>query len=90
MLECEVWYIGGRMPILEEEIETYEDRKEELLGRHEGKFVLVHGGNIVDVFDSKMDAIKDGYERFGNQPFLVKQIVKVETAENFTSNHLGL
>jgi hypothetical protein len=30
-----------------------------------------------------MDAIADGYRRFGNVPFLVKQVVEVETPINF-------
>lgn len=74
------------MPALAEELETYQENKEELLGQHEGKFALVHDGEVVKVFDSKEDAISSGYERFGNTPFLVKRIVKVEPSENFTSN----
>ena len=33
-----------------------------------------------------MDAINQGYEKFGLVPFLVKQVVPVETSLDFTSN----
>jgi len=75
--------------ILKKELETYIKRKGELLGESKGKFVLIRENNIVDVFNTKTDAIRQGYERFGNVPFLVRQIVEIETPQNFTSNLLG-
>lgn len=45
---------------------------------------------MVGIYDSKMDAIAQGYQKFGNVPFLVKQILKVETPQNFISNLLGV
>lgn len=62
---------------LEKELETYRSKLAELL-QHEGKFVLIHGEDIVDYFSSYEDAIKDGYRRFSLTPFLVKQIQAVE------------
>jgi len=78
------------LELLGPELETYERHRDELLGKSEGKFALIHGNQIVSIFDSKKDAIEQGYERFGNIPFLVKQIVKVETPQNFVSNLLGI
>ncbi len=75
---------------LSEEQETYEAQKDELLARAAGKFALIKGSDDVDVLDSAEDAIRHGYERFGNGPFLVKQIVEVETPQNFTTNLLGV
>jgi len=37
-----------------------------------------------------MDAITERYRRFGNVPFLVKQIVSVEAPLNFMSTLLGI
>ena len=71
--------------ILDEELKTYETHREELLGRAKGKFVLVKDDRIVDVFESLQDALKRGYEEYGNEPFLVKQVVEVEVPANFTS-----
>ena len=72
--------------MLEDELATYERHRAELLGSAQGKFVLIHDGEIGGVYDSKMDAINQGYEKFGVVPFLVKQIVPVEAPLNFTSN----
>ncbi len=65
--------------VLEREINTYRDRLAQLLPQ-EGKFVLIHGKDVVDVFASYEDALKRGYEQFGLEPFLVKQIQRVEQA----------
>jgi hypothetical protein len=76
--------------ILGTEIQTYEQQRENLLGTSEGKFVLIYGIHVVGIFDSKMDAIAAGYQQFGNVPFLVKQIEKIETRQNFVSNLLAV
>ena len=76
--------------ILDAEIKTYEQQRDNLLGTSEGKFVLIRGGQVAGIFDSKMDAIAAGYQQFGNVPFLVKQIVKIETPKNFVSHLLAV
>lgn len=76
--------------LLDTELKTYEHNREHLLGTSEGKFALIHGNRVVGIYDSKMDAITAGYQQFGNVPFLVKQLLKVETPQNFTSNLLGV
>ena len=75
--------------MLEKELDTYEKNKETLVGSSEGKFVLIRGDKVGGVYDSKPDAINEGYRQFGNVPFLVKQILKVENRHNFVSNLLG-
>jgi hypothetical protein len=74
--------------MLQTELKTYEQHRDQLLGTAEGKFVLIQNDQILGVYDSKMDAIAQGYQQCGNVPFLVKQIVKVEMPQNFTSNLL--
>jgi len=78
------------MAKLDAELKTYEDHRDELLGTAEGKFILIHGAEVVGVFDAESDAIREGYERFGNVPFLVKRVERVETAQNFVSNLLAV
>lgn len=75
--------------LLKNELNAYSKQKNELIGKSKGKFALVKDSKVVDIFDTKNDAIRQGYERFGNVPFLVKQILEVETPQNFTSNLLG-
>ena len=75
--------------LLEKEILTYEQNKDELIGKSKGKYVLIKDDQVVGVFESQADAIREGYDRFGNVPFLVKQIVKFEVPLSFTSNLLA-
>lgn len=76
--------------LLKKELQTYEARKAELIGKYEGKFALIKDADVLGVFDTKLDAIRQGYERFGRVPFLVKQIIEIEMPQHFTSNLLGV
>lgn len=69
-----------RMP-LEKELAVFEKKFPEMKASHEGKFVLIHGDEIVDYYDTYEDAIKVGYSKFGLEPFLVKQIQSIEQAQ---------
>ena len=76
--------------LLAEEAATYARHRDELLGTDSGKFVLIKEKEVIGVFNAQLDAIRVGYERLGNVPFLVKQIVQVEVPQDFTSNLLGV
>jgi hypothetical protein len=65
---------------LEKELETYKAKLPELKA-NEGKFVLIKGDSIVNVFSTYEDAIKEGYSKFGLEPFLVKQIHALEQVQ---------
>lgn len=75
---------------LDKELETYKTHKAQLLATVENEFVLIHGSDIVETFETEVDAIKHGYQEFGNVPFLVKKVVRVEHAENFVSNLIAI
>jgi len=75
---------------LDTELETYAQHKEELLGRARERFVLIKGSTVVGVFDSPADALQKGYEEYGNEPFLVKQVLDVDLPQNFTSFEVAL
>lgn len=68
--------------VLETELKTYADHRDELLAQ-EGRFVLIHGNQIVGAYDSQADAVTQGYKQFGNVPFLVKQIMRIEKTVTF-------
>lgn len=72
---------------LEKELATYKAKLSELK-EHEGKFVLIHGDDVVDFFAAYEDAIKAGYQKFSLEPFLVKQINAVETVQHVTRHVL--
>jgi hypothetical protein len=68
---------------LEKELATYRAKLAELK-EQQGKFVLIHGDDVVDFYVAYEDAIKAGYEKFKLEPFLVKQVNSVETVQHFT------
>jgi hypothetical protein len=41
---------------------------------HEGRFALVKGDDILEVFATLEEAARVGYEKFGNEAFLVQPI----------------
>jgi hypothetical protein len=62
---------------LERELETYRRELPRLL-QHEGKFALVHGNDMADVYDTEEEAVEAGDDCFGLEPFLVKRIGRPE------------
>lgn len=72
--------------LLKKELETFAKNKPELLSDHTGKYALIKDDKIIRIFESQNDAIKTGFEMFGNKPFLVKKIEAIEQTQNFTSN----
>lgn len=63
---------------LEKELATFDRNLPKLKTEHEGKFALVHGDDVIDIFSSYDDAITAGYSKFGLKPFLVKQVQALE------------
>lgn len=72
--------------VLSKELETYEKNKITLLRDNLGKFVLIKGDKIITILDTYADTVKFGIEKFGNTPFLVRQVLDIEPTQNFTSN----
>jgi hypothetical protein len=72
------------------ELDYFDRHRAELLGSAKGKFALIKEERLIDTFDSQDDAIRAGYRQFGNEPFLVKQIVAIDVPLNFTSFNLGV
>lgn len=57
------------------ETETYEREKSALIAAGgEGKFVLIHGSTVVGTWGTYEDALREGYQKFRLEPFLVKQV----------------
>jgi hypothetical protein len=75
---------------LQDEIRTFEANRERLLGEALGKYVLIHGDQILGIYDTEGDAIKEGYKEVGNVPFLVRRVVEVAVPERFVSNLLAI
>jgi hypothetical protein len=76
--------------LLDTEMKTYEQHRDHLIAEHEGKYVLIHKDQVAGTFHCEMDAIDQGSRQFGHVPFLVKQIVKVETPVFLYSPYLAI
>jgi len=72
--------------LLSEELQYFSSIKDELLGNGPGKYALIKGQELKGLFETETDAVHQGFNFFGNVPFLVKRVTEVEPAYNFTSN----
>jgi hypothetical protein len=48
--------------------------RRELEKRKLGKWVLIHDGTLVGIYDGMEEAIADAAARFGDGPFLIRQV----------------
>lgn len=78
------------MTPLQQELKTFENKKSELLSRSKGKFVLIKKEKVIGIFETEEDAINQGYVKFKNTPFLVKQILETDPNYNFLSNLINV
>ena len=69
---------GERVTVLEQEMATYREKLAELLEKAAGRYVLIHGNDVIDTFETQHQAIVAGWERWLFEPFLVKQVVANE------------
>lgn len=75
-----------RSSVLAEELDAFWNALPRLIEEAKGRFVLIKGSDVIDTFGTRDDAIKEGYDRFGNVPFLVKEIAELERPLNFISH----
>jgi hypothetical protein len=59
----------------EQELTTYRRELARLLLEGEvGRFALIHGDEVVSVWDTRRDAVQAGHDKFGLESFLVQQV----------------
>lgn len=73
---------------LEAEMETFRRKLHELLGvpANRGQYALIHGGQVIGCWPTWEEAADAGYNLFGLQPFLVKQVVEYDKPLYFSRN----
>jgi hypothetical protein len=62
------------MAEIDTEIKAYEKMQPELEAHHMGKWVLLHDGKLVNVYDTFELATEDAVRKFGRGPFLIRQV----------------
>ena len=63
---------------LEAELKFYEEHRHDYLQRFRNLFVLIKGHQLIGVFPEAEAAYREGINKFGLEPFLVKQVLEVE------------
>ena len=53
---------------------AYERERARLVREHLGRIALIHGDDVVGVFSTIGEAIREGYQRFGNDQTMLKEI----------------
>lgn len=76
--------------IFAEERAVYEASKSQLLAQHQGKFALILGGEIAGVFDTDINALQAGYEKFGPVPLFIQQILPQTPEQSAPALTLGI
>jgi len=76
--------------MLEEELKYYSQHRSEFLPKYEWKYLLIKGSDLLGAFDNAQDAYQEGLRRFGNVPFLIKQVLREERVEQIPALSLGL
>lgn len=64
--------------VLDREWQTLQANLPALLEREEGRYVLIHGEQIVSIWDTQEQALEEGYRLHLFEPFLVHHIVAEE------------
>jgi hypothetical protein len=77
---------AGPIP-LAEEVRTYEAHLTDWTER-EGQFVLIKGQDVLGFYACLEAALEAGYDRFGADPFLVKQVLVHEPV--YQLGHIAL
>ena len=61
---------------LDVELKTLQKHQEELEREHAGKFVLIHGNEVIGTYDEFETAADEGLRLFGESPFLIRQLAQ--------------
>ncbi len=71
---------------LQTELEYFQKHKPEYLKLYKGQFVLIKGEEFAGAFTTEAEAYKAGLERFGNEPFLIKQVLDTDQTVSYPAH----
>lgn len=64
--------------VLDREMATFQASLPALLEKDTGRYVLIHGEQIVSIWDTQEQALEEGYRLHLFEPFLVHHIIAEE------------
>lgn len=69
---------------LQQELDFFKANKSKWLEQGlSGKFVVIKGNEMFDYFSSHEDALRQGLRKYGDVPFLIKQVQQYEQVFHF-------
>ena len=75
---------------LDKELKYFSEHREEFISHDENQFVLIKGDSLLGTFTTEAEAYREGLQRLGKQPFLIKKVTKEEQIQRIPALVLGL
>lgn len=66
--------MDGAGDVLKEEIAVYENMRAELERDHFGKWSVIHGYELIGIYETLQDAAIDASDKYGRGPYLIRQV----------------
>jgi hypothetical protein len=66
---------------LQRELEYFQKHKQEYLKLYKNQFVLIKGEKFAGAFTTEAEAYQAGLEKFGNEPFLIRNWTDLYASE---------
>jgi len=76
--------------VLQTELNYFNKQRQEWLNTYENQYALVKGEELIGTYTTEAEAYKAGLEKVGNQPFLIKQVVKEDKEISYPALSLGV
>lgn len=76
--------------LLKKELYFFERNKKRFLKNYLNQFVLIKENAFIGAYTTEEEAYKAGIEKFGNTPFLIRQVLKEESPVAIPALTLGL
>ena len=76
--------------LLEKELSFFNKNKQEYTDQYKNKFLLIKEEKLEGSFDTDEQAYKAGVEKFGNKPFLIKQVLENEPTLTISALYVGI
>lgn len=74
---------------LHKELKYFEKNKKEYLKLYKNSFILIKNDTFGGAFTTEAETYKAGIEKYGNEPFLIKQVLENEQTVSFPALIVG-
>jgi len=89
LLRGKIMAMSEQIP-LQTELEYFQKHKQEYLKLYQGQFVLIKGEKFAGAFTTEAEAYQAGLEKFGNGPFLIKQVLDEDGTVSYPALTVGM